>query len=110
MEVSHSADAIEVTVKVRRWAAMDSASRVPTQVGVHFDTRGDRKPDHLVRIDGFHYVARSTRGWNQLRPNGMDPYGDLLRCFPAGLEQAVDPGVARRRTSSSSILTKISTG
>lgn len=84
VEVSHSADAVKVTVKVRRWAAMKSASRVPTQVGVHFDTRGDRRPDHLMRIGGFHYLTGSTRDWNELRPNGLDPYGDWLRCFPAG--------------------------
>jgi hypothetical protein len=63
---------------------MDSAARVGTAVGVHFDTRGGRKPNHLIKIDGMHVAAGSTRDWNKLRPNGFDPWGDWSTCFPSG--------------------------
>lgn len=74
---------IVVKVKVRRLGVPDSR-RLTSQVGVHFDTGGRRKPNHLVRIDGMHWAAGSTRTWNRLRPNGWgDPWGDWINCYPA---------------------------
>ena len=71
-------------------------SGVGTAAGVHFDTRGDGKPDHLIRIEGMHTAAGSTRGWNELRPNGLDPWGDWIDCFPDGWEHPLIESRARR--------------
>lgn len=82
VEVSQTARAVKVVVKVRDYVGMDSGARVPTALGVHFDTKGDRKPEHLIRIDGMHVAAGSTRDWNKMRSNGFDPWGDWTDCFP----------------------------
>lgn len=84
--VSHSDQAVRVVVQVRDFAKMDSAAKVPTALGVHFDTKGDKTPDHLIKMDGMHVAAGSTRDWNQLRPNGADPWGDWTDCFPKDWE------------------------
>lgn len=70
-------------------APFATTSGVASQVGVHLDTGGDRRPEHLVRLDGFHAAAGSTRDWNRLRPNGVDPWGDWTDCVPS-----VDEGTA----------------
>lgn len=88
VDVSHSDQALKVVVQVRDYASMETPG-VGTAVGVHFDTRGNGQPDHLVRIEGMHAVAGSTRGWNELRPNGLDPWGDWIDCFPDGWNQPV---------------------
>lgn len=88
VDVSRTDQALRVAITVRDYASMETRG-VGTAVGVHFDTRGDGKPDHLVRIEGMHAAAGSTRGWNQLRPNGLDPWGDWLDCFPDGWDQPV---------------------
>jgi hypothetical protein len=87
VEVSHSVRAVRVVVSVRDYAGMDSGARVATALGVHFDTAGDRKPEHLIKIDGMHTAAGSTRDWNRLRPNGMDPWGDWIDCVPSDWER-----------------------
>jgi hypothetical protein len=84
VDVSHTQRLVKVVVTVRDFAHMDSAARVGTAVGVHFDTRGDRKPNHLIKVDGMHVAAGSTRDWNKLRSNGFDPWGDWSACFPSG--------------------------
>lgn len=88
VDVSRTNQALRVAVTVRDYASMETGG-VGTAVGVHFDTRGDGKPDHLVRIEGMHAAAGSTRGWNELRPNGLDPWGDWIDCFPDGWDQPV---------------------
>lgn len=80
--VSVGPRAVVVKVKVRRLGLPDSR-RLTSEIGVHFDTGGPRRPNHLVRIDGMHWSAGSTRNWNALRPNGVDPWGDWRSCFPA---------------------------
>lgn len=82
--VSHGDQAVRVVVQVRNFAKMDSAAKVPTALGVHFNTKGDKTPDHLVKMDGMHVAAGSTSDWNKLRPNGIDPWGDWTDCFPKG--------------------------
>ena len=81
VDISRSDQALKVVVQVRDYASMGTPG-VGTAVGVHFDTHGNGQPDHLVRIEGMHAAAGSTRGWNELRPNGLDPWGDWLDCFP----------------------------
>jgi hypothetical protein len=82
--VRHTTDTFTVVVHVQRYVGMDSGARIGTAVGVHFKTEANRKPDHLIRIEGMHTAAGSTTDWNQLRPNGLDPWGDWLDCFPEG--------------------------
>lgn len=84
VKVTHSAAAVKVTVKLRGYAFIDSLAPVSTEVGVHFDTNGTRRPEHLLRMEGFHGGAGSTSGWNDLNSNGMDPWGDWLDCYPDG--------------------------
>lgn len=95
LEVSHTSQALRVVVQVRDYASMETPG-VGTAVGVHFDTRGDGKPDHLMRIEGMHTAAGSTRGWNELRPNGLDPWGDWIDCFPDGWEYPLIESRARK--------------
>lgn len=88
VDVSRSINALKVVVQVRDYSSMETPG-VGTAVGVHFDTQGNGEPDHLVRIEGMHAAAGSTRGWNELRPNGLDPWGDWLDCFPQGWDHPV---------------------
>lgn len=88
VDASRNRQALKVVVQVRDYASMDTPG-VGTAVGVHFDTQGDGQPDHLVRIEGMHAAAGSTRGWNELRPNGLDPWGDWIDCFPDGWDHPV---------------------
>lgn len=87
VEVTHNDKLVKLVVSVRDFARMDSAASVPTSLGVHFDVSGDAEPEHLIRIDGFHYVAGSTSGWNSLNYNGMDPFGDWTDCYPNGWDK-----------------------
>lgn len=95
LDVSHTHQALRVVVQVRDYASMETPG-IGTAVGVHFDTRGDGKPDHLMRIEGMHTAAGSTRGWNELRPNGLDPWGDWIDCFPDGWEYPLIESRARK--------------
>lgn len=73
-----------VRVAVKLSEVVPVGSERQTEVGVHFDTKGDKKPEHLMSIRGFHYMNGSTTTWNKLRPNGVDPYGDWVDCWPQG--------------------------
>jgi hypothetical protein len=94
--VSHTSRAVRVVVTVRDFVAMDSGARVPTALGVHFDTRGTRKPNHLIKIDGMHVAAGSTWDWNKLRSNGMDPWGDWGDCFPRDWDKPLIRSMPKR--------------
>ncbi|GGO73365.1 hypothetical protein GCM10012276_18770 [Nocardioides deserti] len=87
VEVFHSRQAVKVLVRVRDYAGMDSGAKVATALGVHFDTRGNGKPEHLIKIDGMHIAAGSTSDWNRMRPNGIDPWGDWTDCYPDGWDK-----------------------
>lgn len=87
VSVFHSASTVRVVVRMRDFARMDSQAPVATAVGVHFDTDAESKPDHLVKVDGMHTAAGSTTGWNKLRPNGVDPWGDWNECVPDDWDQ-----------------------
>lgn len=78
--VTHTRKVVKVTVKVRDYVYIDTPAPLASAVGVHFDIKGDRRPDHLIRMEGFHFSAGSTKGWNRLRPNGFDPWGDWFHC------------------------------
>lgn len=90
VRVRTTAQWVRVRVRLRDVVTAGGAtSGVASEVGVHLDTGGDRRPEHLVRVDGFHAAAGSTRDWNRLRPNGVDPWGDWTDCVPS-----VDEGTA----------------
>ncbi len=74
-------------VTVRDFVRADSNAPVATMLGVHFDTKGNRNPNHLIKIDGMHVAAGSTWNWNRLRPNGIDPWGDWWTCVPGGWDK-----------------------
>lgn len=85
VDVRVDAEAVEVEVRVAdlQVAITPGDDRRLTDVGVHLDTDGDDRPEHLVRADGDQAYGGSTRGWNRLRPGGADGPGDWDDCVPA---------------------------
>lgn len=43
-------------------------------------------------IDGMHVAAGSTRDWNRVRPNGVDPWGDWGDWVPDGWSRVHQDG------------------
>lgn len=78
--VSRRAESVKVVVRVRDYVSMEPAARVPTAVGVHFDTSHDRRPEHLMQIRDGTVFAGSTWEWNV--PNPLAPEGDWRDCVP----------------------------
>ena len=85
--VSHNDDSVRVVVRVRDYVPMDSTSKVPTAIGVHFDTSGDRRPDHRIQFKDGTIFAGSTWDWNA--PNPVDPSGHWLDCEPDGWDKSL---------------------
>ena len=96
--VSHDDDSVKVVVRVRNYVPEDSARRVSTAVGVHFDISGDSRPEHLIRLEGGAVLAGSTWEWNG--PNPMAPDGDWSDCGPDGWDRTL----VRPRPSINSIV------
>lgn len=85
VDVRVDSETVEVEVRVAdlQVAITPGDDRRLTDVGVHLDTDGDDRPEHLVRADGDQAYGGSTRGWNRLRPGGADEPGAWDDCVPA---------------------------
>ncbi|WP_127479404.1 hypothetical protein [Nocardioides pantholopis] len=89
--ITQTRKAVKVTVRVRDYVYIDTPAPLASAVGIHFDTKGTRRPDYLIRMEGFHFSAGSTSGWNRLRPNGLDPWGDWLHCPEGSKSKLISP-------------------
>jgi hypothetical protein len=98
VSVFHDDDSVKVVVRMRDYVPMDSAAKVPTAIGVHFDISGDRRPEHRIEAKGGTIHAGSTWDWNA--PNPVDPSGYWLDCEPDGW----DKSLVRPRPAISSIV------
>lgn len=83
VKVTHTKRVVRVAVKLRDYVDVNDTHKGYTQVGAHIDTRGGKRPEHLVAIRGYHVLSGSTSGWNKLNPNGFDPWGD---CWVEGVK------------------------
>jgi hypothetical protein len=83
--VSHDDDSVKVVVRVRDLVPMDSAAKVSTAVGVHFDTSPDAGPEHLIRIKGGAILATPTWVWNG--PDPVGPWDYWWTCAPDGWDK-----------------------